>query len=251
MPNGSWFHKHKVQIIFIVILAFFVPLTIVHCLFKLKNTIPFFAAEWQAGDVLAYIAGFEAFLGTIVLGCIAVYQTKQANYISHRLLELQENNDRPFIAILPVKQNQSINESEEIRFIFNDYAGSKGSHNTLEYLFQIENIGNAYIASIELCSISVDGTVTRGYRTVDAYLAKESRRASKIILDNRDSYKLTEDTRTAIELTFLLRNHLGEKYIQKINLICLISLKNQEGHQGYKIHAITNYDSDKPQKMST
>ena len=68
--------KHKITTGFIV---FTVPLFCVHFLFKCHSNISWIEAEWSAGDMLAYIAGFEALLGTIILGEITVDLSKENN----------------------------------------------------------------------------------------------------------------------------------------------------------------------------
>lgn len=74
-----WIKKNKLFFGFIVLLLFLVPLLIVHILFKLNSNIEWLLAEWSAGDVLAYIAGFEAFIGTVALGALALWQNQQIN----------------------------------------------------------------------------------------------------------------------------------------------------------------------------
>ena len=55
------------------------PLFLVHILFKFDSSVSLLTAEWSAGDVLAYIAGFEAFIGTVSLGALALWQNQQIN----------------------------------------------------------------------------------------------------------------------------------------------------------------------------
>ena len=52
---------------------------IVHTLFKINGP-AWLRADWTSGDVLGYIAGFEAFVGTVALGALALWQ----NYQLHR-----------------------------------------------------------------------------------------------------------------------------------------------------------------------
>lgn len=56
----AWILAHKVQTFCIVFAVFICPLVVVHIVFKLKTDIKWFVAEWEPGDVLGYIAGFEA-----------------------------------------------------------------------------------------------------------------------------------------------------------------------------------------------
>lgn len=86
----AWIRAHKIQTVCIIFAAFICPLAIVHTLFKWKTDIEWLYAEWESGDVLAYIAGFEALLGTVILGVITVKQSRSAQEMNERLSK--ENN---------------------------------------------------------------------------------------------------------------------------------------------------------------
>lgn len=84
----GWIEKHPLKAFFIFILVFFFPLTIVHVLFKLDVNVDFASAEWTAGDVLGYVSGFIAFLGTAILGIVSYRQTEKANQMNKETLKL-------------------------------------------------------------------------------------------------------------------------------------------------------------------
>lgn len=86
----EWIKKHKLLTFGLCVLTFSLPLIVVHMLFKTPAINNWFTATWSAGELLAYIAGFEAFLGTVVLGAITVYQSDKANEANERLNK--ENN---------------------------------------------------------------------------------------------------------------------------------------------------------------
>lgn len=73
----NFIFKHKILIFLIIILLFSLPLIIVHFLFKWHSNISFIQSEWTAGDIISYIAGFEAFLGTTILSFLALWQNQQ------------------------------------------------------------------------------------------------------------------------------------------------------------------------------
>lgn len=72
-----WIKSNKLFFGLIIILLFIIPLIVTHILFKVDSGTEWLRAEWSAGDVLAYIAGFEAFIGTITLGALAFWQNHQ------------------------------------------------------------------------------------------------------------------------------------------------------------------------------
>lgn len=75
----DFMRKHKWYMVVISVLIFTVPLIIVHYLYKVDCKIEWLQSEWSAGDVLSYIAGFEAFIGTVSLGLLALWQNYQIN----------------------------------------------------------------------------------------------------------------------------------------------------------------------------
>ena len=109
--------KRTVGIIIAIIAAFLVPLLLVHILFKIKLGIPWLEAEWEAGDVLAYSAGFEALLGTLFLGCITVKQSDDAQRENIRISEagnhLQEIAIQKLIPVVEITEI-SVDKSQEI-----------------------------------------------------------------------------------------------------------------------------------------
>ena len=113
--------KHRVATVLICIVVFALPLLIVHILFKWNSDNPWLAAEWSAGDVLGYIAGFESLIGTIALGIVTVYQSNKANEANERLAkennQLQKISIQPLLPILKV-DNLDIKNATHTRFDF-------------------------------------------------------------------------------------------------------------------------------------
>jgi len=81
----AWIKKHKLLTFVFCVLVFIFPLLVVHALFKTEASNSWFVATWGAGELLAYIAGFETLFGTIFLGLLTVNLTDQANEINERL----------------------------------------------------------------------------------------------------------------------------------------------------------------------
>ena len=70
----DWAKKHRVLSIG---LGFIAPLVIIHILFLIPAPFSFLSAKWEAGDVIAYCAGFMAFSGTLFLGITANKQNSK------------------------------------------------------------------------------------------------------------------------------------------------------------------------------
>lgn len=70
----EWIKKHKVLLIFISISSLVVVPLVIHILFKIDVENSFFSAEWTAGEFLGYYGSVLSFVGTVVLGALALYQ---------------------------------------------------------------------------------------------------------------------------------------------------------------------------------
>lgn len=70
----KWIAKHKVLSVILFLVLFFVPLLVIHSLFKAEACSIFWVAEWSAGELLNYVGAFYAFVGTTVLSIMALWQ---------------------------------------------------------------------------------------------------------------------------------------------------------------------------------
>jgi len=90
----DWIKKHVWQTVLIGFGLFFLPLILVHIAYRIQAISPWFASTWEAGELITYIAGFEAFAGTVLLGSIAIHQNDKANEINSRLISIEEKNSQ-------------------------------------------------------------------------------------------------------------------------------------------------------------
>lgn len=99
----DFWKKHKRTILQYSALIFFIPLIVVHLLFKWYSGIDFFVAEWGAGDLLGYIGTMLSFAGTIVLSVLALQASQKANALSKKVIELEQDRYRlemrPFVLV--------------------------------------------------------------------------------------------------------------------------------------------------------
>lgn len=85
----EWIIRHKIKTILIIFGLFFVPLIVIHILFSFSMQNDFIAAKWSAGELIGYISGFYAFVGTVALGALALWQNEKANEINDKLTVLE------------------------------------------------------------------------------------------------------------------------------------------------------------------
>lgn len=218
----NWLKKHPIATMAIICITFFLPLVVVHCLFKWNTECVWLSATWSSGDVLGYIAGFEAFLGAVVLGAITVYQTEIANRINIRLSK--ENNYLQKISIqkmLPLLRVTAlvVDNAKSCSVTFSTARGSTlevvdvgtpKNRNTLirTYLprvgsangyrktikLTLENISDGVISQISVDRIEFSGFNYKGNHTdmVSCVGSREAKHVSWLILPG-DSMDITVD----------------------------------------------------------
>lgn len=191
MKNAlDWIKNHKISTVLLCLILFFTPLIIIHIFFKWRSGLTWLAPEWSAGDLLAYIAGFEALLGTVILGLITVHQSQVANDVNERLSK--ENNSLQKISIqqmLPLlkvtelsvenstqnicryleKKQYSVAVSEKVtstnREIHLDtvlFEGAKDELYQKRVTISFENISNGPICKIAIDRIEFSGFQYKG-----------------------------------------------------------------------------------------
>lgn len=89
----DWIIVHKVKTGFIVFGLFIFPLILIHFLYKWTTPHYLLQSSWSSGELITYIAGFEAFLGTILLGSATVYLNSKANETNNNMLKNEEKRD--------------------------------------------------------------------------------------------------------------------------------------------------------------
>lgn len=99
----NWIRKHKILTITFIILIVFLPIILIHFLFKMHFNCYWIEAEWSAGEVLGYFGNILSFIGTIVLGYIAIMQTEKANQLNNELLMMEKNKIKPCFDIVSSK----------------------------------------------------------------------------------------------------------------------------------------------------
>lgn len=134
----NFMRKHKCFIFVISILLFVVPLVIVHLLYMIDCKITWLKSQWNAGDALSYTVGFEAFIGTMFLGFLALWQNHliQEEHIESKepLLSMRLINENE-VLYLVIENNGGV-EAKDIRIeVLNIYNNGKNNDLCLDGLF--------------------------------------------------------------------------------------------------------------------
>ena len=95
----NWIIQHKKISIAFIFVCIFLPILVTHILFKIHSNCYWIEAEWKAGELLGYFGDVLSFVGTIVLGIVAVSQTQKANNMNKELLMIEKNRIKPCMDI--------------------------------------------------------------------------------------------------------------------------------------------------------
>ena len=147
----DWIKKHVWQTILIGFGLFFAPLFLVHVAYKIPAISPWFASTWEAGELITYIAGFEAFLGTVGLGAVAIHQNDEAIIINSKLLLLEKRSSvferKPDVDLSDFKI-RALSRDELFHFNNTFYVQPSFPSRNIEELYDV--ISNYYLISFNL-----------------------------------------------------------------------------------------------------
>lgn len=127
----------------------------VQVLFSIPAPCKWLDAVWEAGDLMSFV-------GTISLGIVAVYQTRKANEISFRLLQIEEERRRPQIDIRAISEDklkqynrqQLISSSVEGIYVNVDSDWRENVNAGDNFWFEIKNIRDIDIINIQPVTVT-------------------------------------------------------------------------------------------------
>lgn len=117
----EWINRHKKLSVILFSIVIFVPIVVIHILFKIKTNCYWIAAEWEPGDVLGYFGDVLSFVGTVVLGYVAICQTEKSNELSNKLLELEWRQMQPCLCLDGNQEYKIYIGAEEIEEVEKEY----------------------------------------------------------------------------------------------------------------------------------
>lgn len=222
----KWILKHKIcigWIFFVLIIG--VPF-IIHVLFSIRPQNDFFIAKWSAGELLSYYAAVLSFLGTVILGIIAIRQneqirkiSKEANEVNLRMLKLEECSKKSYVGI----KNVDVTNDNMVSVLFNTLNSIQISSFTVEnsdIMFrgnEWKEYGNAlFKGGIEIAITDVE----HQFLTEPFYNGKD---ICVLIKENRI------EPGKIITICFMIEiiNILGYKTIQKFSLSFVYTLQRE------------------------
>ncbi|MCE5189856.1 MAG: hypothetical protein LLF75_11855 [Eubacteriales bacterium] len=103
----TWVLGHKLLVG--VLLLFIQPL-LVHLFLLIPAPFKFLERSWEAGDLITYIAGFEVFVGIVLLRSTVTEHNKRSIDMNDRLLKIEEMNRS-----LPCYPNLMVEDTQVLR----------------------------------------------------------------------------------------------------------------------------------------
>lgn len=206
----DWIIAHKVKTCFIVFGLFIIPLIVIHLLYKWITPNYMLQSSWSSGELITYIAGFEAFLGTVFLGVVAVRQNDKVIEMNEKMIKQEERRDaferQPCIMISGGKFKPD--KSQGFDYILS---------------FDFVNVSKAFaqIWILDLRASGLRGTLTpkhsdNGAINHDAPVYYFSPSEIKEITFGLDEKAFKTLSNTSCEFKLYMVNSLGEKFSEDI-----------------------------------
>ena len=216
--------KHPCITVMIILAIFSVPLLIVHVLFKMKTETEFLVAEWTAGELLGYISSTLSFLGTILLGIMAFNSSENANALSKRITDLEQDRYkldlRPFVLLTNWKAyvltQQEIQYSPKKKYI---QIGEFNAQELLGLSLTLTNTTNSYI-SVKYLTGQSNGEKWKNSAVNQSNLKMSlapNESDEFIFYATKDDLKRL--TSSAVDIEFFLENRFSQRYKEKFTII--------------------------------
>ncbi len=154
----EWINKHKITS-FIILLSFIViPASFCQIIYKFSASSVWLHGEFTAGELLGYLGNAMSFMGTIILGFIAIKQNNElkdltrhqnetndkmmelankANEISLQMIDFEKQKNTPFVSFAK--------EESQITFVSNEkwtclFFENKTDNDIVKYEISFEDI---------------------------------------------------------------------------------------------------------------
>lgn len=244
----KWIEKNKkITVVFCCILIF-LPIIAIHFLFKIKTGCYLIEAEWEPGDILGYFGDVLSFLGTVVLGYVAISQTEKANNLNEELLNIEKRKVKPCVDIqsthlykiyLSDDMYKSFSEKERvdrmtIELLYTnkprtgittdcallelDVTNSGGSDIRKIYVKHSEFylcVRDPYSKNEKLAIMTGNSSLNKGEtRTLFVYVKREINCVEE--MSNKWYEEHMRDLMPHMEFEFVLETMSGERYLEKI-----------------------------------
>ena len=208
-----------------------------------------YVTMWNAADMLSFYGAMLSFIGTVILGLIATNQSRKANELSHKMLELEESRDLPIIDITEIMDDDEQISAEKfnnsLQICLNDNFFHVNDDKTLVEgscsiaVFKLVNICSNHIISLLVHDVAQATIFSNGKTVVTEVNRLEYNGGIRVLGRNESQYLLIGGVRydyppslskqeafeqnyinpiIELKITFLLGNIKGKKYLETIEI---------------------------------
>lgn len=260
----KWIEKHKV---FVVLMCIFLPMIIIHILFKIETNCNWIQAEWQAGDVLGYFGDVLAFAATVVLGVITLKLNDRAVAQNDKLVQMQHNQEKGVVIFDQEKELRFFTKNEDpilphrlnkpgIDVNFDYIEDTLHSPDIMIMELQLKNITSNYVMGLEINRFELEIELADENKVflnplnglneeISVFMDGNEKKKIKFILSGLRS-KLSEDVWNELQFEFVLHLEFVCKTIFN-NKTCICfethaSISNEDKKKGELQYQICNFD---------
>lgn len=239
----SWMNGHKWRTLLFIFIIFITPLLTIHLLFVWSTDIEWLTARWTPGDLMGYVSGFEAFIGTVTLSALALWQNQQIHnqHIEslEPILSMKLTSIKGILYLIIENTGECEAKDIEIKVTKIENNGDNGLQ--LGYLF--ENKFELYPHEViqECVAFSGENTVTDIFPKIYikiSYLRPDLKRKKEyyrtVVFDggymqksvanvHEDTRKITSDIDSIARATVRIANYLDGHQIIPIDELSILS----------------------------
>jgi len=240
----------KLKLTFIIVVSILVAVIIAipFIINESYKTNSGYVTLWGADEVFSFYGSILAFLGTVALGALALWQNKKANDLSKRLIKLEEEKfkmeQQPFVMI----SDWSAQDRDRLEFIIKPDKlyfdiGQGNADDSICTCLSIKLINTS--KSFLMANYSI-ATVYDNDKEIDIWRNGTSNIYNpKLYLDSGDSgemvfytskEKLLKFRGRTINLELMLENRFGQRYKETVDII--ITALNQYSDKNWHISLV-------------
>lgn len=257
----KWIRNHM-RIGTAIAVGIFLPIIVIHILFKFQTNCYWIEADWSSGDVLGYFGDVLAFLGTVSLGYVSLKLNEKAVKQNDKMIAMQHNQEKS-IAIFDQEKSLSF-YTKNTDPILPNRLKKDGVDLNLDYItdtlhtrdimimeIYLKNVTNNSIAGIEIdeFNIVIDDKAIRPVAglgdEIAAFINERGRIKLRVILTGLKSI-LSEGQWRTLKFEFEIQSKLSIKNVYnektKIKFNTGTFTQGMEEKTGKITYGIWNYE---------
>ena len=200
----DWIKKHRILFVIVCVIIsvalFGVPF-LIHLLFKVNIKAEILQAEWSAGEFLGYYGAVLSFIGTVVLGALALYQNHIIKAEADKKAAILEEQER--IENMPKFHMRNL--------------GASGFCGSLR--ISINNVSNNIAYDVDVYDIKIKAGSKTIWESQDTYASPVINPQKNIVL-NLKSPASNEKGEVVLYATMSCKDKYYQKHEYLMKMVC-------------------------------